>query len=219
LAIPAHKRRYSLNMKQLIVIFVLYILVGCNLSSTKTFSAIELNDSAVAITNHYKDTSKFEQAIALLNKAIKRDSTIFDLYKNKYFFEISLGDYASAFQTNNRLLSFRPDSADLYFQAASFGQFLQDTIQAKSSFKQAAFLYKATLDTMKAGSPYYFYYWKLWACSMIMTGHEIIIHDFLRKNCTNSLDSAIYNPEMLNKSRQELQEFMNKQLADAQYRR
>jgi tetratricopeptide (TPR) repeat protein len=206
-------------MKHIIIFFLSCILTGCNDSSTKTFSAINLNDSAIAITNHYKDTSKFDQAIALLNKAIKQDSTIFDLYKNKYFFEATLGDYKSALKTNIRLITFRPDSADLYFQAATFEQFLQDTIQAKNSFTKAALLYKATLDTMSKNSPYYFYDWRLWACSMIMIGKETIIHDFLKENCTNSIDSVIYNPQMLNKTKQELQEVMNKQLIDIQYRR
>lgn len=206
-------------MKYLIIFFLSYILTGCSASSTEKPSARDLNDSAVAITNYYKDTFRFEQAIVLLNKAINQDSTIFDLFKNKYFFEVTLGDYKSALQTNNKLIAFRPDSADLHFQAATFEQFFQDTVQAKNSFTKAAFLYKASLDTMNANSPYYFYNWRLWACSMIMAGQEIIIHDFLKENCTNSFDSAIYNPQMLGKTKQELQEVMNKQLVNLQYRR
>ncbi|HNO98707.1 MAG TPA: hypothetical protein PKM83_03110, partial [Ferruginibacter sp.] len=68
-------------MRHLIIFLPICILFGCN-NSAKRISAIELNDSAVAITKHFEDTSKYEQAIALLNQAIKQDSTIFDLYKN-----------------------------------------------------------------------------------------------------------------------------------------
>ena len=206
-------------MKYLTILFLSCILLRCNIPSTKTFSARELNDSALAITDNFKDTSKFEQAIALLNKAIKQDSTIYDLYKHKYFFEVTLGDYRSALKTNNRLIAFRPDSADLYFQAATFEEFFLDTIQAKTSFTKAALLYKATLDTMKAKNRFYFYNWKLMAWSMIMSGHETIIHDYLREYCTSSMDSAIYNPEILGKTKQELHEFMNQRLLDLKNRR
>ena len=205
-------------MRHLIIFLPICILFGCN-NSAKRISAIELNDSAVAITKHFEDTSKYEQAIALLNQAIKQDSTIFDLYKNKYFFEVTLGNYKSALNTNNRLIAFRPDSADLFFQAATFEQFFQDTILAQKSFERAAILYKKTLDTMNAKSPYYFYDWRLWACSMIMIGQESIIHEFLKENCTNKIDSTIYHPEMLSKTKQELKQVMNKQLTNLQYRR
>ncbi len=205
-------------MRYLINFLTICILLGCNNSTTR-ISAIELNDSALAITNHFEDTSKYEQAIALLNQAIKKDSTIFDLYKNKYFFEFTLGNYKAALKTNNRLIAFRPDSADLYFQAAIFEQYFQDTVLAHKSFERAALLYKKTLDTMNAKSPYYFYDWRLWACSMIMIGQESKIHEFLKENCTNSIDSTIYHPEMLSKTKLELRQVMNKQLTNLQYRR
>lgn len=200
-----------------IVFIILCCFVGCNTNPLRNYSATRLNDSALSVTNHFKDTSKFTHAIYLLNMAIERDSTIFEVYKNKFFFEVSLGNYVSAIQTNKKLISFRPDSADLYLQDGIFSQYLLDTLQAKNSFVKATLLYKATMDTLKTNSPYFFYDWKMWAYSMIMTGHEDIIHEFLKKNCTNGIDSAIYNPQMLGKTKQALVDTINKRLAKRQF--
>ena len=95
----------------------LLLLAACNMSGKPEFLAKNLNDSAVAITNRYHDTAKFREAIRLLDQAIELDSTKFEFYRNRYFFESSLGESKLALQTIGHLLRFRPDSADLHFQA------------------------------------------------------------------------------------------------------
>lgn len=208
----------TLRITYLQIFFSFGFLVGCISQVTIKPSAKELNDSAVTITNHFKDTSEFEEAIFLLKQAIEKDSTYFDLYKNKYFFEIAIGKFKSALITNRKLIEFRPDSADLFFQSAILEQYLLDTTVSERSFAKAEYYYKVTLDTMNANNPLYFYYWRLWACSMIMTGQGRIIHDYLKENCINGIDSSIYHPDLLSKTKSELREFINGQLIKNAYR-
>jgi len=199
-------------MKRLILYIVPLVgLYACDNFNKSNISARTLNDSAISITKQYKDTSKFIEAIALLDQAIHKDSTNFEYYKNKYFFEASLGNSKSALNTIGHLLKFKPDSADLHFQAGILQQLYQDTIQAKISFQKATTLYKATLNTMDKKSPYWFYDWRLWAVSMIMINQDKVIHDFLKENCTTPIDSSIYHIELLSKSKEEILKLLEQQ--------
>lgn len=196
-------------MKYLIPYLGLTLLISaCNMSGDVRTSAKKLRDSAIALTNEYQDTAKFEEAIALLEKAIKIDSTNFYYYRDKYFFESCLRRSDLALKTIGYLLKFKPDSAELYFHAGVLQTINKDTLLAENSFKKAAILFKLTLDTMDRKSPYFFYDWRLWAASMIMINEGDIIHHFLKENCTTPMDSSIYYPETLSKSKDELIQMM-----------
>jgi len=164
----------------------------------------EINDSVITLTNHYQDTSKFKQAIRLLKDAIRLDSNHIESYKKMVFFEIALGDFNSATQTSTRLIKFKPDSADLYFQRGLFKELINDSLSSKSDFSKAVLLYKLTLDTLDKKSPYWFAYWKNSAACLILTGQGQIIHEFLKQNCKTAFDSSIYDYQVLSKNRNEL---------------
>ncbi len=180
------------------------LLAACNNSNQQTLSVKEINDSVISLTNHYQDTSKFKQAINLLNDAIHLDSNHFESYCKKVFFETALGDFNSASETSTQLIKFKPDSADLYFQRALFKELINDSLSSKPDFSKAVLLYKLTLDTMDKKNPYWFAYWKNSAACLILAGQGQIIHEFLRQNCKTAFDSTIYDIQVLSKSRDEL---------------
>jgi tetratricopeptide (TPR) repeat protein len=167
-------------------------------------SVQQLTVSAVSITKHYTDTTKFHDAIKLFNQAISLDSNNFNSYSKKFFLEFSLGEFSDAERSLNKLIKFRPDSAELFSHAGFFQEFRYDTTESKKSFAMAVLLYKVTLDTMDKKSPLWMYNWKSYALCIIMAGQERIIHDFLKVNCTSAVDSSFYDIETLTKTKEEL---------------
>ena len=180
------------------------LLVACKNSNQQSLSVQQINDSVITLTNHYQDTSRFKQAIKLLNEAIRLDSNYFDSYSKKVFFETALGDFKGASKTSNQLIKFRPDSADLYFQRGLFKELINDSLSSKPDFSKGVLLYKLTLDTMDKKNPNWFAYWKNSAVCLILAGQEQIIHDFLRQNCKTAFDSSIYDVEILSRTRTDL---------------
>lgn len=180
--------------------------VSCNLSTRQTFSVKQLTDSTASITKDYSDTTKFRDAIKLLNQAISLDSNDLDVVSKKCFLEFSVGEFKNAEQMLTRLITLKPDSAELYAHAGFFKEFKNDTIESKKSFAKAILLYKATLDTMDKKNPYWMYDWKISAICAIMVGQEKIIRDFLKENCTSSFDSSFYDINTLTKSKEEILE-------------
>jgi tetratricopeptide (TPR) repeat protein len=180
------------------------LLMACSNSNQQKLSVKAINDSVITLTNHYQDTSKFKQAIALLDDAIQLDSNYYDSYSKKLFFETAFGDFGSASKTSTQLIKFKPDSADLYFQRGIFKELINDSNSSKPDFSKAVLLYKLTLDTMNKRNPYWFADWKNLAVCLIMTGQEQIIRDFVKQNCRTAFDSSIYDIELLTKSKQEL---------------
>jgi tetratricopeptide (TPR) repeat protein len=179
------------------------LLTACNNSSQHSLSVRQINDSVISLTNHYQDTSKFQQAINLIDVAILIDSNDIESYRKKVFFETALGDFHAAVKTSTQLVKFRPDSADLYFQRGLFKELINDSLTSKSDFSKAVLLYKLTLDTMSKRNPYWFAYWKNSAACLILAGQGQIIHDFL-KHKTTAFDSSIYDINVLSKNRNEL---------------
>lgn len=189
---------------------VFILLTACNNSNQQSLSIKEINDSIIALTNHYQDTSKFRRAINLLNEAIHLDSNHFESYRKKIFFETALGDFNGASKTSTQLIKFKPDSADLYFQRGLFKELIKDSLSSKPDFSKAVLLYKLTLDTMDKNNPYWFAYWKNSAVCLILAEQGQIVHEFLRQKKT-AFDSTIYDIEVLSKGRNELlQIFRNK---------
>lgn len=186
----------------------LILLIACKNSHQQKLSVKAINDSVVALTNNYQDTSRFKQAIGLLNQAIEIDSSYYDTYSKKLFFETALGRFENASRTATQLIKFKPDSADLYFQRGIFKELIHDSISSKPDFAKAVLLYKLTLDTMSRRSPYWLADWKNSAVCLIMAGQEQIIRDFLRQNCTTAFDSSIYDVEVLTRSKEELLQTM-----------
>jgi tetratricopeptide (TPR) repeat protein len=182
----------------------LILLTACNNSNQHSLSVKEINDSVIALTNHYQDTSKFKQAINLLNDAIHLDSNHFESYSKKVFFQIAIGDFDGASKTSTQLIKFRPDSADLYFQRGLFKELINDSLSSKPDFSKAVLLYKLTLDTLDKKNPYWFAYWKNSAVCLILSGQGQIIHEFLRQNCKTAFDSTIYDAKVLTQNRNEL---------------
>jgi tetratricopeptide (TPR) repeat protein len=180
------------------------LLTACKNSNQESLSAKQINDSVITLTNGYQDSSKFKQAIKLLNDAIRLDSNYFDSYSKKVFFETAIGDFNGASKTSTQLIKFKPDSADLYFQRGLFKELINDSLSSKPDFSKGVFLYKLTLDTMDKKNPYWFAYWKNSAVCLILAGQGKIIHDFLRQNCKTPFDSSIYDVEVLSKSRADL---------------
>jgi tetratricopeptide (TPR) repeat protein len=187
---------------------VFILLTSCGHSSQKKVSVKAINDSVVLLTNHYEDTSKFKQAIALLDEAIQSDTNYFESYKNKLFFETALGEFKNVVKTTTRLIRFRPDSADLYFQRGIFKELSNDSITSMPDFNKATLLYRLTLDTMNKKSPNWWYTWRIAAVCLILAGQEQIIHDFLKQKCTTALDSSFYEVELLSKSKQQVLQTM-----------
>lgn len=193
------------TLKTITTVAITFILlIACRSQNRQHLSVKAINDSVVTLTRHFQDTSKFEEAISLLDDAIKIDSNYYDSYAKKLFFETSLGDFKNASITSSRIIKFKPDSADLYFQRGFFKELTNDTISSKQDFGKAALLYKLALDTMNKRNPFWFTYWKYSAICLIMIGQDQIIRDFLKQNCTTALDSSIYDAKVLTKSRQEL---------------
>jgi tetratricopeptide (TPR) repeat protein len=188
-----------------IIYTCLFVLVtACNSQGKRNISASLLIDSAASITKKYTDTSHFEDAIKLLEQATKIDSNNVEAYRKKFFFQASLGKFSDASKTLTYLIKFKPDSAELYFQAGIFHELNNDTIDTKQYFSKAILFYKTTLDTMDKKNPYWFYNWKCSAVSMIMAGQGYIIHDFLKKNCKTAFDSSIFDIETLSKSKEDM---------------
>ncbi|MCA6462699.1 MAG: hypothetical protein IM571_00010 [Chitinophagaceae bacterium] len=171
-------------------------------------SAQQLTDSAASITKHYTDTTKFHDAIKLLNQAILLDTNNFISYSKKYFLEFSLGQFSKAEHSLIKLIELRPDSAELYAHAGFLQELAHDTTESKKSFGKAILLYKVTLDTMDKKNPNWLNAWKMSAICTIMAGQEKIIHDFLKVNCTSAVDSSFYDIETLSKTKQEFLEFI-----------
>ena len=180
------------------------LLTACKNSNQQSLSVERINDSVIILTNHYQDTSKFKQAIKLLNDAILLDSNYFDSYIKKVFFETALGDFNGASKTSTQLIKLKPDSADLYFQRGLFKELINDSLSSKPDFSKGVLLYKLALDTMDKKNPYWFAYWKNSAVCLILAGQGQLIHDFLRENCKTAFDSSIYDVEVLSKNRTEL---------------
>ena len=180
------------------------LLTACNEPKRQSLSVKEINDSVITLTNHYQDTSKFKQAINLLNGAILLDSNHFESYSKRVFFESALGDFDAATKSSTQLIKFKPDSADLYFQRGLFKELINDSLSSKPDFNKAVLLYKLTLDTMDKKNSYWFANWKNSAACLILVGQGQIIHDFLKQNCKTAFDSSIYDYKVLSKNRHEL---------------
>jgi tetratricopeptide (TPR) repeat protein len=190
---------------------VFILLTSCGHSSQKKVSVKAINDSVVLLTNHYEDTSKFKQAIALLDEAIQSDTNYFESYRNKFFFEAAIGDFENAVKTTTQLIKFRPDSADLYFQRGIFKELSNDSITSMPDFNKATLLYRLTLDTMNKKSPNWWYTWRIAAVCLTMAGQEQAFQDLLKAHCKTSFDSSLFQVEVLTKSKQQiLQEIRSK---------
>jgi len=180
------------------------LLTSCNNSNPQSLTVNQINDSVISLTNQYQDTSKFLQAISIINSAIRLDSNHYESYCKKVFFETALGDFNGASKTLTHLIKLKPDSADLYLQRGLFKELNYDSLTSKPDFAKAVLLYKLTLDSMDNKNPYWLAYWKNSAACLILEGQGQIIHEFLKENCKTSVDSSIYDINILSRNRDEL---------------
>jgi len=193
----------NLRLKIKIIIFCI-LLTACNNQGNQNISAKDLNDSVIVLTNQYKDTAQFKNAIGLLNQAIKIDSNYFDTYSKRLFFEESLGQFNKAVETLTQMVRLKSDSAELYLKLGLFEDVTGDTVSAKRSYNRSLPRYTILLDTMKSNHPDRHNVLNMLAINIIMLGQEQMLHDYLKENDKTKLDSIFMFDDILGKNKEEL---------------
>ena len=96
-----------------------------------------------------QNNQMMENAISLLDLAIKIDSSYFTAYKNKFTFQTQLKQYANAKLTAKQMVTLRPNDAD-YKKIMAGGAFERagDLSPATQYYKSALVTYNRVLDTM-----------------------------------------------------------------------
>ncbi len=191
-------------------ISVCILFTACTNKGNKIISAKDLNDSVIVMTNHYKDTAQFKNAIGLLDEAIKIDSNYFDTYGKRLFFEESLGQFNKAAETLTQMVRLKSDSAELYLKLGLYEEVSGDTVSAKQSYNRSLPRYTILLDTMKSNHPDRHNVLNMLAINIIMLGQEQMLHDFLKENCKTKLDSIFMSADILGKTKEEFLEPLRK---------
>ena len=190
------------------ILFVFALLLACNTRRKQTNLAKDLNDSVVNLTKHYKDTIQFENAITLLNQAAKIDSNYFETYKNKLFFEESLGQFDKAAATLTRMIKMKPDSADLYLKLGLYKDAMGDSLAAVATYNRSLPRYTILLDTMSSDHPERRNVMNMLSINITMLGQEKMLRDLSNQNLNPKPDSFLMPPPFLIKTRKEILDAM-----------
>lgn len=185
-------------------ILVAVLIWSCNNITDQPITAPLLNDSVVRITKNFSDTTKYEQALDLLDQAINIDTNYFKSYANKLYFEESLGKFDNALETLVKMIKLKSDSAELYLKAGIYKDIIGDSVKAAEFYNRSLPRYTILFDTLKKDNPERNNVFNMLALNIIMLGHEKMFHDYLRDSCKTKLDSIFMRADVLGKTRNEL---------------
>lgn len=146
-------------MKYILTFLVLFFLLSCRHGNKKSNAqvdpkAIALNDSAVKFSVD-TDAEKLQQAVKLLNQALKIQPDYYLAQINKFGFQVRLGLKDSAFQTLKKIEQLKPEDPEIRVAAGLLIEKYGDSLTARMKFQKAEDLYKSKLDTMNKKSPRY----------------------------------------------------------------
>jgi tetratricopeptide (TPR) repeat protein len=145
-------------MKRTALIALLFcaFLAGCShLPQGINPEARKLNDAALgslSLSGNKPDTAALENAINILNQAIKLDNNYFEAYYNKFLLQNRLKQYGDALLTAKQMMELRPANADIRISAGITSEKMGDTVTARNFYKSALQTYTHVLDTMSAKS-------------------------------------------------------------------
>jgi len=195
-----------LRQKIIFISALITLTVSCNNIQNQIATAKSLNDSVLVLTRNYQDTSQYENALILIQKAIKLDTNYLETYSKKLFFEENLGQFDDAIVTLSQLIRLRRDSAELYLKQGIYQEIQGDTINAKNSFNRSLPRYTILLDTLNKSHPERRNLLNMLAINIIMLGQEKMLHELLKENYRTSFDSVLMSTNVLGKTKKELLE-------------
>lgn len=107
--------------------------------------AKQLNDSAVQFVINNND---YENALVLLDEAIKIDTSYITAYSNKLSFQVILKKYKEAIETGNRLILLKPNRVEFIFSQGLLYELTADTSMANEYYQRSLKINNAILDTI-----------------------------------------------------------------------
>lgn len=96
----------------------------------------------------FRDASTIENAISLLNQAIRVDSNYYKAYSNKFMFETQLQQYKNAMLTGKQMIKLRPDNVETMVSVGSACERAGDTLLSAKYYGRALLILDKVLDTM-----------------------------------------------------------------------
>jgi len=99
--------------------------------------ARKLNDSAVKLDLQYNGDSLYERKIALLNQAIKLDSTYFTAYWNKFTFQNGLKQYEYSVLTGKQMIKLEPNDVVVQYLVGEVYEKMDDTVLARQYYERS----------------------------------------------------------------------------------
>ncbi|HEY4326168.1 MAG TPA: hypothetical protein VGN20_19430 [Mucilaginibacter sp.] len=141
-----------------LLILLLIFCYGCSHSQVTQVQAkvnpeaLKLNNQAMQLYANslgINDRNKtLEQAVNLLNKAVKIDSGYFRANWNKCLIQNTMKQYDSALVTSKQILKLRPKNVDIQLMVGTAYERAGDTVSAAKYYTSTLLTYNNILDTM-----------------------------------------------------------------------
>lgn len=207
-------------MKKLIALIISFLIAmalrGQGLKEHKVAAvnqtAIQFNDSAVAIISQPYDSFNYSIALSLLETAIRIDSNFYVAYWNKLSVESQLRKYKQAIETGMKLIAFNPREPQFYGLVGSWYFRIGDSVSSTKYYNQAVILYDQALDTIDTNKIEFKLFKVNRAAILIMLNRSEEAHEILRQMQNIETDEVIKNliEMVLDKTPQQIYDYLNK---------
>jgi tetratricopeptide (TPR) repeat protein len=132
-------------MKQLVCILLVWQCVSCQHKPNSKAVALVKQANEIGFATLNKDTLKINQALDLLDQAIKIDDQYFSAYYTKEILLASKKDIDGSLSINEKLIALRPNQPSWIVQRGLFYDIKGNTSKAKENYRAALAKYQDLL--------------------------------------------------------------------------